>query len=144
MSFSYKLGQLTEALYWIRTRLGDTSKDRRQLEDEEISALLVDHGLTDTSSSATNRSALYQAAADGARTIAARFAKDSEIAITEVGRIKSDASASYLRLAAKFEDEARKTQPDEFAPAEEMDTLDYNRDALGRDRSEYVGDRIGG
>lgn len=142
MSFSYKEGSLNEALYWIRTRVGDTSKDRNQLEDEEISALLVDHGLTDTSSSVTSRSALYNAAADAARTIAARFAKDSEIAITEVGRIKSDASASYLRLAAKFEDEAKAIQPDQLEPVEEMDSLDYDRDRLGRDRSEYVGDIV--
>ncbi len=76
------------------------------------------------------------------RAIAARLGKDSETTITEVGRVKNDAASFFLRLAKILDDEATPAQPEDFVPTEEMDSLDYERDRFGRDKSEYVGDII--
>ena len=141
MSFTYTLAKIkTEALHWVRWRVGDTSSTKSIADDEEIEAALIDNGLTLTSNPASNAIAIHNAAADVCRGIAARLGRDSKIAISDVGSVKSTAATFYLRLAKELREEVATELED--APHEEIDSMDYRITSVGEDLSEYVGDPL--
>ena len=124
----------------MRWRVGDTSENKRLTEDEEIDAALIDNGLTLTSDPASNAIAIHNAAADVCRGIAARLGRDSKIAISDVGSVKSTAAQFFLTLAKDLRNEVKTELED--APHEEIDSMDSNVDRFGRDLSQYVGDPL--
>lgn len=84
----------------VRSLLHDTKTDKRLLQDEEIDWQLTRRGFANgTVDPDTNVPALYLAAAECAEIVAAKFAAESEIAITSVGPVKDNASARFLTLA---------------------------------------------
>ena len=141
MTFTYTLGKVkSEALHWVRWRVGDTSEKKLVADDEEIEAALIDNGLTLTSDPASNAIAIHNAAADVCRGIAARLGRDSKITIGDVGSVKSTAAQFYLRLAKELREEVATELED--APHEEIDSMDYRVTSVGEDLSEYVGDPL--
>jgi hypothetical protein len=104
VAFTYALATVaTRALDKVRALIRDTKNDRMFLQDEEISALLADRGLVAASDPVGNRPAVYLTAAEAARMIQAKFASESEIALTAVGPLKQNAAGAYARLAAYLE-----------------------------------------
>lgn len=87
----------------VRALIHDTKTDRIQLDDGEIDGMIAMRGLLATSDPNANRAAVYLAAADCARMISAKFASESEVVLTNVGAMKSNASAAYGRLADRLE-----------------------------------------
>lgn len=142
MTFTYTLAKVkSEALHWIRWRIGATKSDRSKVDDEEIEAALLGRGLTVTSAPADNFEAIHRAAADVCRAIAADLGYDSQIAITDVGPIKKNSAEFFLRLANALEKAISQQREIELAaPHEEIDSMDYTVSGFGEDESEYVGD----
>ena len=100
MAFDYqpeKVGK--SALHFVRLATGDTKELRSHLPNEAIEALLTARGLKPTDSPTDNWNAVHETIADGHEMIAARLANESEVAITEVGVVKSTAASTHLRLA---------------------------------------------
>ena len=96
---------VTRALDWVRFRLGDTKLDRPQLDDDEISAMLVDRGLTIESVPGDNASAIRLAARDCCLAKAASLGDQSEIPIDDVAGPKERAAEFFLKLADILENE---------------------------------------
>lgn len=88
-----------EALHTVRSLIHDTKSDRILLQDEEITWQLARRGLAAADDPDTNPSAVYLAAADCAETVRAKFASESEIAVTNVGVVKSTAAREFATLA---------------------------------------------
>lgn len=100
MGFDYQPDKAgSSALHFVRLSTGDTKKSRSHLSNEAIEVLLAVRGLVPTDDPATNWNAIHEAVADGHEMIAARLAHESEVAITEVGVVKSTAASTHLRLA---------------------------------------------
>lgn len=98
-----------QALHWVRWRLGDTKGDAQELiKDDEIRAVLSMHGLAQDSDPITNTKACKLAAADCADAILAQLAKDSSIAITEVGIVRGNAAEHYRKIAADLRADLRR------------------------------------
>ena len=144
MAFTYTLSKVkSEALHWVRWRIGATKETRSKVDDEEIDAALTGRGLTTTSDPASNFDLVHRAAADVCRAIAADLGYDSQIAITDVGPIKSNSAQFFLRLAKELEDAiTQKRQLQLEGPSEEIDSVDYTIGDFGKDESEFVGDVV--
>lgn len=107
MAHTYTLALVaTQALHKVRALVRDTQGTRPLLQDEEINALLADRALAFNSDPVTNRAAVYLTAAEAARMIQAKFASESEIALTAVGPLKNNAAAAYAQLAKYLEQAA--------------------------------------
>ena len=101
--FTYTASKVTtEALHWIRFRIGQTRQDRSHITDTEIETFLLAASLTKTSIPTDNWNAVHTAAADCAEGVAAGLIRESEIAITEVGTVKSLAASGYFKLADRL------------------------------------------
>lgn len=142
MAFTYDAAKAaTEALHWIRWRIGATKSDASPaVDDEEIKAALAGHALVATSSPVSNRTAVHRAAADACRSLAAGLGRQSGIALTQVGPVKVTAADFYLKLAAQLEATVAAVRADQLEPSEQIDSVDYRISGTGIDQSEYVGD----
>ena len=110
MGFNYEPQKVaTEAHHFVRFRTGQTWEKRSHLSDEAITALLLLRGLTPESDPIANQLATLEVVIEGHEAIAARLAAESEVAITEVGSVKSTAAATHLRLAAILRTQIRRT-----------------------------------
>ncbi len=99
----------TEALHFVRFRTGQTQAARNHLSDDAIRALLSIRGLTQESDPIENQVATLEVVIEGHEAIAARLAQESEVAITEVGVVKSSAAAEHLKLADRLRTQLRRT-----------------------------------
>lgn len=101
MSWTYQVTNVgVQARDTVRSLIHDTKTDKRLLQDEEIDWQLTRRGFTTgLADPDTNVPALYLAAAECAELVAAKFASESEIAITNVGMVKSTASSAFMALA---------------------------------------------
>ncbi len=109
MGFNFEPGKIaTEALHFVRARTGQTKEKRSHLSDEAIGALLTIHGLTPDSDPIENQIAVLETVIEGHEMIAARLASESEVAITEVGVVKSTAAREHLELAARLRKQIRR------------------------------------
>lgn len=107
MAFTYTLALVgTQARDKVRALVRDTQITRPFLQDEEIDALLADRALLFNSNPVTKRAAVYLTAAEAARMIQAKFASESEIALTAVGPLKQNAAGAYAQLAKALEQAA--------------------------------------
>ena len=110
MAFNYDPSKVsTEALHFVRFRTGQTKKDRNHIDDDAIRALLEIRGLTQDSNPVTNQIATLEAVIEAHEAIAARLAQESEVAITEVGIVKSSAASEHLKLADRLRKQIRRT-----------------------------------
>jgi len=131
----------SQALHWVRWRIGATKADASPaVEDEEIGAALAGYGLSNTSDPLANRTAMHRAAAEVCRAIAAALGRQSTVAITAVGPVKSNAAEVFLRLAKELEAAVAATKSDQQEPFEIVDSMDYDVTKYGEDRSQYVGE----
>lgn len=96
------------ALHWVRWKVGDTKQDRPLADDGEIAAALAEHDLLITSNPLTNMRPALLAAAKVADGIAASLASKSEIVMTGVGQVKSNASQLYRDLARTLRSQANR------------------------------------
>lgn len=109
MAFNFEPSKIaTEALHFVRSRTGQTKKDRSHLSDEAITALLLIRGLTPDSDPVTNQIAVMEAAIEGHEVIAAKLASEAEVAITEVGSVKAQAARIHLELAKRLRTQLRR------------------------------------
>ena len=100
MAFTYVAAQVgTSSLFFVRLLVQDTQPNRVQLEDEEITALLGLRGIQPGDAPSNNPSGCFLTAAEAAETLQAVYARDSSIAITAEGMVKSNAAAAYAQLA---------------------------------------------
>lgn len=101
MTVSYVPGNaLTRARDAVRLLIHDTDSDRELLDDDEIDFFLDTVGLTGTSDPTTgNYVAVRRAAAAAARAIAAKFASETQVGISEVSGSARDTAAQYEALA---------------------------------------------
>jgi hypothetical protein len=145
VTFTYTLSKVkSEALHWLRWKVGDNRHEGYVIEDEELDAALLDHGLTATSDPQSNTTAVTQAAIDVCRAVAARLGRDSKITLTDVGPVKKNAAEFYLKLANQLEESLSvETTLAREGPHEEVDAIDYHVNRLGEDLSEYIGDPTG-
>lgn len=104
MAFSYVVADVgVKVRTTVRSLIHDTKTDRQLIQDEEIDWQLKRRGFaTGLVDPNTNPPAVYLAAADCAELIQAKFASESEIAITAVGMVKSSASSAYASLAKQL------------------------------------------
>lgn len=144
MAYSYTASlAASQALHWVRWRIGATKSDASPaVDDEEIAAGLAGHSLTSTSDPVANRTAVHRAAADICRSLAAGLGRQAGIALTAVGPVKNNAAEFFLKLAAQLEATVTATRADDMAPHEEIDSVDYRLSSHGGDMSEYVGDTL--
>lgn len=132
----------SEARYWIRFRLGARQEDRSQVDDEEIDAILGNHGLTATSDPDDNWAPIRLALRDCCRALAASLGYDSQTAVDTISPPKRSAAEFFLELAKIAEREAMTPTLERKEPVEELDSMDYVLDRFGGDASEFVGDPI--
>jgi hypothetical protein len=136
----------SQALHWVRLRIGDTDTTKQLLENEEIDAALTDWGLTTVSDPTANRVAVRRAARDCCLAIAGRKASETELALSDVSGPKRTAADIFRSLAADLQKEADAIERGGFieqhAPHEEIDAMDYRVTRHGGDASEYVGDVV--
>lgn len=100
MAFTYVATQVAaNAMMFVRLLIQDTIADRVQLEDEEIAVYLSLRGIAATDAPSTNPSGCYLAAAEAAEALVAVYSRDSSIAITAEGLVKSNAASAYRQLA---------------------------------------------
>ncbi len=105
-----------EAIQTVRSLIHDTKTDRQLLQDEEIKWQLTRRGFTTgLEDPDTNPQAVYLAAAECAEIIQAKFASESEIAITNVGVVKSTAAGEYARLARTLREKGSADAAPSFA-----------------------------
>lgn len=126
MAWTYTVANVgVQARDTVRSLIHDTKTDKRLLQDEEIDWQLTRRGFaTGLIDPDTNVSALYLAAAACAELVAAKFASESEIAITNVGVVKSDASRSFLALAKVLRENGASDVAGSFAnPSEYCQTF---------------------
>lgn len=152
MAFTYTLAKVpTEALHWVRFKVGATKADAAPaVQDEEVNGALAIHGLTATTApSETTKSALCKAAASLCRSIAAGFARQGGQAVPVGQSAKNTSAETFLKLAEQLEAEAMglvsvggQLVDTSIVPHEEVDSVDYRRGAFGQDHSEYVGDEV--
>lgn len=109
MAFNYDPTNTgTQARDRIRLMVGDTVENGHRLDDEEIDAVLEDYGVDPTTDDPTDSPRLILlAAADCHRLIAAKLAKESEVALTEVGPVKNSAAESHEARAVELEGRAQ-------------------------------------
>jgi hypothetical protein len=105
MAFTYSAATTgTRALDRVRFLVGDTLLQGHRLDDDEIAALLVEEGLTSTTSPAgSNERYVLRAAAAACRAIASALSKNAEIAITGAGPVKAAAADEFSRRADDLE-----------------------------------------
>ncbi len=104
MAFTYVPATIaTRAHDAVRFLVRDTKNDRPFLTDDEIDAALAFGGMLPGDNPIANLNNLYGCAAIAARSIQAKFASESEIAITALGASKSTAAAAYEKLARYLE-----------------------------------------
>ena len=152
MAFSYEPEKVpTEALHWVRYKVGATKNDASPLvDDEEIHGALVLEGLTLTSvPSEATRKPLHFAAASVARSIAAAFARQGSAGAPPGQSPKHGSAEIYLKLALQLEAQgsllvsiSEVMVDTSIVPFELVDNVDYRRDRFGEDHSEYVGDEV--
>jgi len=95
MSWTYASSNAGSSdLSWVRMRVGDTTSGDQLLQDEEIAALLAEHG---------DR---YVAAARSARAISGWFARRVQKSAGKFSISCQQASESYAKLADRLETEA--------------------------------------
>lgn len=123
MSWTYVVADVgVKVQSTIRSLIHDTKTDRQLLQDEEILAQLKRRGFAlATSDPTTNWPGTYLAAADCADIIAAKFASESEIAITNVGAVKSNASGSYAALARHLREQGASDAKPNFVNPSDYD-----------------------
>jgi len=152
VAFTYEPEKVpTEALHWVRFKVGATKDDASPLvDDAEILGALVMNGLMATSvPSDATKLAIHRAAASVCRSIAASFARQGAVvAPSGSGSPKNVSAETYLKLAAALEAEGTGLVvvggevQDPSEPYEIVDSVDYRRDRFGGDHSEYVGDEV--
>lgn len=109
MGFNFEPGKIgTEALHFVRFRTGQTLAKRNHLSDEAIAALLAVHGLEPDADPIANQTAVLETVIEGHEAIAARLATESEVAITEVGAVKSTAAREHLEMAQRLRTQLRR------------------------------------
>lgn len=109
MGFNFEPGKIgTEALHFVRFRTGQTKEKRSHLSNEAIEALLAVHGLEPNADPIANQVAVLETVIEGHEAIAARLATESEVAITEVGAVKSTAAREHLEMAARLRTQLRR------------------------------------
>lgn len=112
-----------ESIMTIRSLIHDTKADRVLLQDEEIKWQLTRRGFTTgLEDPDTNPQAVYLAAAECAELIQAKFASESEIAITAVGPVKSAAAGEFARLARSLREKGSADAAPKFANPGEYET----------------------
>jgi hypothetical protein len=99
VTWTYDVSQLaTSDLMKVRNLVGDTNTTDPLQQDEEINFAL------------TERGTVYGAAAMVCRTLAAKFARDSDVASQDMRTSLSQRSSNFLRLAKEYEPEAAAAQ----------------------------------
>ncbi len=125
MTFTY---DSTTSRGRVRLLLGDTDTadaTKQIFTDAEIDAFL-----------AIESSEVYAAAAAACESLAANTARSAILYRAEkmFAIDRKEVPKHFRELAQRYRDRATS------APAEEIDSMDYNIDPFGRDQSEYVGD----
>lgn len=116
MGFDYEPGKVgSSALHFVRVSTGDTKEIRSHLPNEVIEALLRARGVQPSDAPLDNWNAVHEAIADGHEIIAARLAQESEVVISSVGAVKSNAASEHLRLAKLARKKVRTTGGASFA-----------------------------
>lgn len=130
-NFSYESGSvISEALHWIRSAIADKRADRAFLDDGQIAAALAEYGLAVDSDPIANRYGVHMAAADCAEMIAAELGQQSQIALTELGTVKSTAAGEYRTTAKLLRKKVTSSSgvsfahPESFAPNHVWDVDD--------------------
>lgn len=93
----------TEALHAVRFHTGDTKAEKFLLADGEIDAMLDRYGLTLTSTPKDNEAAITKTVVDCLRAIVNDLAGESEIEMTDIGPIKSEAATQFRRSLEDWE-----------------------------------------
>ena len=104
MAWTYNQANVgVQARDTVRSLIHDTKQDKNLLQDSEIDWQLKRRGFaTGLLDPNTSPPAVYLAAADCAEMCRAKFAAESEIAITNVGAVKSTASQAFAALAKQL------------------------------------------
>lgn len=122
MAFTYTLGKVkTEALHWIRWKVGATKSDRPLVQDEEIEAALHKQGRAKDDDPIAYQEEVTRATVDVCMGIAASLGSQSEIVMTEVGPVKRAAADFYLTLAKKLQSEVSLVEDISFFNPEEYE-----------------------
>ena len=110
----------------LRTLLGDTDSTDYIFEDAELTALLD-----------LNGDDVWRAAADGCRSLAAKYTKEA----LDIGLGKGDIRIDKTKRARYYSDLAKTYDGRSGSEVSEyVDSMNIGVDAYGSDRSEYVGD----